>query len=73
MYEIAVFPLISTLGVYLISNLINEVLVREQRLKEGATYFKVTNIHHIKFQNFVFVLFNNENETQNLDVNKPKK
>ena len=47
-YEITVFPLISTLSLYLISNLFGEVLIRGQ--------------------NFAFVLFNNENETQNLET-----
>ena len=59
MYEITVFPLISTLTFYLISNLIVEVLIRGQHLKEGSAYFKVREIHHIKFQNFVFIFFNN--------------
>ena len=71
-YENTVFPLISTLSLYLISNLLSEVLIREQRLKEGGAYFKVREIHHVKFQNFVFVLFNNENETQNLKTKKKK-
>ena len=57
MYEITVFPLISTLRFYLISNLIVEVLIRGQHLKEGSAYFKVREIHHIKFQNFVFIFF----------------
>ena len=70
-YEITVFPLISTLSLYLISNLLGEVPIRGQRLKEGGAYFKVRKIHHVKFQNFVFVLFNNENETKN--TSKPKK
>ena len=69
-YEITVFLLINTLNLYLISNLFGEVLIREQRLKEGDAYFKVREIHHIKFQNFVFVLFNNENETQNFKTKK---
>ena len=69
-YEITVFPLISSLSLYLISNLLGEVLIRGQHLKEGGTYFKVREIHHIKFQNFVLVLFNNENETQNLKIKK---
>ena len=72
-YEIIVFPLVSTLSLYLISNLFGEVLIREQRLKEGDPYFKVRVIHHIKFQNFVFVLFNNENETRNLKTKKQNK
>ena len=61
-YEITVLPLISTLSLYLISNLLGEVLIRWQGLEKGGDYFKVREIHHIKFQNFVFVLFNNENE-----------
>ena len=69
-YEITVFLLINTLSLYLISNLFGEVLIRGQRLKEGGAYFKVREIHHVKFQNFVFVLFNNENETQNLKTQK---
>ena len=69
-YEITVFPLISTLSLYLISNLLDEELIRGQRLKEGGTYFKRREIHHNKFQNFVFVFFNNENETQNLRTKK---
>ena len=72
-YEITVFSLISTFTLYLISNLFGEVLIRAQRLKEGDTYFKVREIHHIKFQNSVFVLFNNENETQNLKTKIKKK
>ena len=40
-YEITVFPLISTLSLYLISNLLGEVLIRGQRLKEEGAYFKV--------------------------------
>ena len=70
-YEITAFPLISTLTLYLISNLFGEVLLAKRaELERGGVYFKVREIHHIKFQNFVFVLFNKENETQNL---KPKK
>ena len=72
-YEITVFLLINTLSLYLISNLFGEVLIREQCLKEGGAYFKVREIHHIKFQNFVFVLFNNENETKNLKTKKQNK
>ena len=72
-YEIVVFPLISTLGLYLISNLVGAVLIRSQLLKEGDACLKVRELHHIKFQNFVFVLSNNKNETENLNVNKPKK
>ena len=72
-YEITVFPLISTFSIYLISNLLSEVLIRGQHLKEGGAYFKAREIHQIKFQNFVFVFFNNENETQNLKSKKKKK
>ena len=72
-YEITVFSLISTFTLYLISNLFGEVLIRAQRLKEGDTYFMVREIHNIKFQNSVFVLFNNENETQNLKTKIKKK
>ena len=72
-YEITVFPLIITLGLYLISKILGEVLIRGQRLGETGAYFKVREIHHVKFQNFVFVLFNNKNETQNLKTKKKKK
>ena len=72
-YEITTFSLMSTLSFYLISNLLGEVLIRGQRLKEGGDYFKVREIHHIKFQNFVSVLFNDGNETQNLKTKKKKK
>ena len=73
-YEITVFSLISTLSLCLISNLFGEVLIRGQRLKEGDAYFKVKEIHHIKqTSKIVFVLFNNENETQNLETKKKKK
>ena len=68
MFEITLFPLISTLSIYLISNLFGEV-----RLKEGGAYFKVREIHHVKFENFVFVFFNNEIETQNLKTKKKNK
>ena len=71
-YEITTFSLMSTLSFYLISNLLGEELIRGQRLKEGD-YFKVREIHHIKFQNFVSVLFNDGNETQNLKTKKKKK
>ena len=72
-YEITTFSLMSTLSFYLISNLLGEVLIRGQRLKEGGDYFKVREIHHIKFQNFVSVLFNDGNETQNLKTPPKKK
>ena len=72
-YEITVFPLISTLSLHVILNLLGEVLIRGQHLEEGSAYFKVREIRHVKFQNFVFVLFNNENETQNLKSKKKKK
>ena len=45
-------------------------LLEDSILKEEGAYFKVREIHHIKFQNFVFVLFNNENETQNFKTKK---
>ena len=69
-YEITVFPLISTLSLYLISNLLGEVLIRMQHLKEGGAYFKVREIHHVKFQNCAFVLFP---ETKNFKTKKKKK
>ena len=72
-YEITVFPVMSTLCLYLISNLLGEVLIRGKHLKEGGAYYKVREIPHVKFQNFVFVLFNNENETQNLNLKTKKK
>ena len=72
-YEITTFSLMSTLSFYLISNLLGGVLIRGQRLKEGGDYFKVREIHHIKFQNFVSVLFNDGNETQNLKPPPKKK
>ena len=72
-YEITVFSPISTLSVYSISNLLGEVFIRGQRLKEGGAYFKVREIHHVKFKNFAFVLFNNENETKTLKPKKKKK
>ena len=72
-YEITVFSPISTLSVYSISNLLGEVLTRRQCLKEVGAYFKVREIHHVEFQNFVFVLFNNENETKNFKTKKKKK
>ena len=72
-YEITVFFLISTLTLHLISNLFGEVLIKRQHLKEGGAYFKVREIHNIKFQNFVFVLFNNENETENRKTKKKMK
>ena len=72
-YEITVFFLISILTLHLISNLFGEVLIKRQRLKEGGAYFKVREIHNIKFQNFVFVLFNNENETENRKTKKKMK
>ena len=38
-FEIIGFPLINTHSLYLILNLLGEVLVRGQRLKEGAFFF----------------------------------
>ena len=40
-YGITVFPLLSTLGLYLILNLAGALLIRGQCLKEGGAYFKV--------------------------------
>ena len=51
--RITIFPLISTLSLYLVSIFFGEVLIRGQHLKEGGAYFNVREIHHIKFQNFV--------------------
>ena len=70
-YEITVFPLISTLSLYLISNLFGEVLIRGQCLKEGGAYFKVTEIHHIKIQNFVY--FSTMKMKQPQNPKKPQK
>ena len=39
----------------------------------GCAYFKVRELDHIKFQDFVFVLFNSQNGTQNLKTKKTKK
>ena len=69
-YKMTVFPLISTIGLYLISNLVDAVLIKGKRLKEGSAYFKVRKIYHINIQNFVFVSFSNKNETQNLNRKK---
>ena len=66
MYGITVFLLISTLSLYLISNLFVQVLIRGQRLKQDGAYFKIREMYHI---NFVFVLFNNE---KNKQTNKQK-
>ena len=49
------------------------MLIRGKRLEEGGAYFKVRDIHHIKCQNFVFVLFNKEIETQNETKNLKRK
>ena len=73
MYEITLFLLISTLSLYLISNFLGEVLIRGQHLKEVGVYLKVREIHHIRFQNFVFVLFNKKIETQKLRTNQKKR
>ena len=48
-HKITVFSLISTLSLYLVSNLLGEVLIRGQRLEEGGVYFKLSEIYHIKF------------------------
>ena len=55
-HRITIFPLRSTLSLYLISIFFGEVLIRGQHLKEGGAYFKVREIHHIKFQNFLSFL-----------------
>ena len=55
-YQITEFPLVSTLGLYLILNFAGRLLIRGQLLKKGGAYFKVTEIHHIKFQKFLFVI-----------------
>ena len=56
MYEITVFPVINFLSLHF-SNLFSEVLIRGQRLKEGGTYFKVREMHLIKFQKLCFCPF----------------
>ena len=56
MYEITVIPLINFLSLHF-SNLFIEVLIRGQRLKEGGTYFKVREMHLIKFQKLCFCPF----------------
>ena len=53
-YEITVFALVSTLGLYLILNLVGALLIRRQRLKKADADFKVREIHHIKFQKAFF-------------------
>ena len=55
-YKITVFPLVTTLGFYLILNLVAALLIRGERLKKGGACFKVREIHHIKFQKFFFVI-----------------
>ena len=55
-YKITEFPLVSTFGFCLILNFVDELLIRGQRLKKGGAYFKVREIHHIKFQKFFFVI-----------------
>ena len=71
--ETVLFPQISTLSLYSILSRLDEVLIRGIRLKEGGAYFKVREILHTNFQNFIFVLFNNKNETQKLKTKKKKK
>ena len=39
-YEITVFPLVRTLGLYLILNLVDALLIKEQRLKKGRHLFQ---------------------------------
>ena len=72
-YEITVFSLISTLSLYLLSNIFGEVLIRGQRFKEGGHLFQGNGNTSYQISKFVFVLFNNENETQNLKIKKKKK
>ena len=55
-YKITVFPLVSTLDLYLILNLVGALFIRGQRLKKDGSYFKVREKHHIKFQKFFFVI-----------------
>ena len=71
-YEITVFSLISTLSLYLLSNIFGEVLIRGQRLKEGGTYFKVREIHHLKFKN-LFLSFSTIKMKQKTSKKKKKK
>ena len=68
-YEITVF----SLSFCLISSLIGEVLIRAKRLKKDGTYSKVRKILHINFQNFAFILFNNENKKSNTKPQNRKK
>ena len=46
-YEITLFRPGSTLGLYLILNLVGALLVRGQRLKKGGAYFKVREIRQV--------------------------
>ena len=71
-YQITVFPLVSTLSLYLILNIAGVLVIRRQHLKKGGAYFKVREIYVVKFQKFSFVFIINENEAQNI-VKKIKK
>ena len=71
-YQITVFPLVSTLSLYLILNIAGVLVIRRQHLKKGGAYFKVRGIYVVKFQKFSFVFIINENEAQNI-VKKIKK
>ena len=71
-YQITVFPLVSTLSLYLILNIADVLVIRRQHLKKGGAYFKVRGIYVVKFQKFSFVFIINENEAQNI-VKKIKK
>ena len=68
-YQITVFPLVSTLSLYLILNIAGVLVIRRQHLRKGGAYFKVREIYVVKFF-FVFII--NENEAQNI-VKKIKK
>ena len=71
---IYVFPLISTLSLYLISNLLGEVLIKGQRLEETGAYFKVREIHHVKFQSlFLFLSFSTMKMKHKTPYNQKKK
>lgn len=51
------------------------MLISVQRLKRGRRLLEskeVRDKYQIKYQNFVFVLFNSENQTHNISANKPK-
>ena len=54
-YQITVFPLVSTLSLYLILDIAGVLVIRRQHLKKGGAYFKVREIYLIKFQKFLFL------------------